>query len=55
MFFKSTVGNTIYSEITISENGETKNQEIGTVSKYVEIINESFLYFNDILLVTKMP
>ncbi|RZK35653.1 MAG: dehydratase, partial [Pedobacter sp.] len=34
------IGDTIHSEITISEKGESKRPEYGTVTEHVEIINQ---------------
>ena len=34
------IGDTIHSEITISEKAETKKPEYGTMTEHVEIINQ---------------
>src|SRR4029079_18018955 len=34
------IGDTIHSEITISEKGEAKKPDMGTVTEHVEIINQ---------------
>ena len=34
------IGDTIHSEVTISEKGEAKNPEMGAVTEHVEIINQ---------------
>lgn len=50
------IGDTIHSEITISEKGEAKNPEMGTVTEHVEIINqrgEVVLVCDHLLLVKK--
>ena len=50
------IGDTIHSEIMISEKGEAKNPEMGTVTEHVEIINqrgEVVLVCDHLLLVKK--
>jgi len=50
------IGDTIHSEITISEKGEAKKPDMGTVTEHVEIINqrgEVVLVCDHLLLVKK--
>jgi acyl dehydratase len=50
------IDDTIHSEITISEKGEHKKPEMGTVTEHVEIINqrgEVVLVCDHLLLVNK--
>jgi acyl dehydratase len=50
------IGDTLHSEVTISEKGEAKNPDYGTVIEHVEVINqhgETVLVADHILLAKK--
>jgi len=50
------IGDTLHSEVTISEKGEAKNPDYGTVVEHVEVVNqhgETVLVADHILLAKK--